>query len=121
MPQVSSFLSISILIKMPIANRKIYEKVAEQLGMSADVVQEVYQNYWKCLKEKIEEVPLCGILSKEEFDKYCTVFGIPRIGKIYCLYDNYIKRKTFYKKLKENEKHKSEKDNPDMERDCDDC
>ncbi len=106
---------------MPIANKKIYEKVAAQLDIPADVVQEVYQNYWKCLRENIEKVPLRNTITEEEFNKYYTVFGIPRIGKIYCLYDNYIRKKNFYNKLKENEEHKSEEDNSNMERNCDDC
>lgn len=95
---------------MPIVNKKTYEKVAKDLGFSEKLVEEVYQNYWKCIKENIEKIPLNDDISEEEFKKYPTVFGITRIGKIYCLYDSYKKKRDFYNKLKkkEDEEYKSE-------------
>ena len=95
---------------MPIINRKLYERAAEKLGISVDVVEEVYQSYWKCIKEHIEAIPLKDDISQEEFEKYPHAFRITGLGAIFCTYEKYRKKKDLVNKrrAKRNEEHKSD-------------
>lgn len=76
-------------------NNSVYEKASIEFNLPLEVIKEIYESYYKFIKNKIEEVSYTDI-SEEEFSKLRTSFNIPSIGKLYSSYDRIISmRKKF--------------------------
>lgn len=95
--------------------KKIYKKVAEELGIPQSTVENVYNAYWQFIKETIEKLPLKEISTEEEFNKLQPNFCIPYIGKLHCSLEDWRKIKNlenYYNNFVKNEhKHKEDKTN----------
>ena len=59
--------------------KKIYKKVAEELGIPQSTVEDVYNAYWQFIKDTIEKLPLKEVNTDEEFSRLRTNFNIPFI------------------------------------------
>ena len=74
--------------------KKIYKKVAEELGIPQSTVEDVYNAYWQFIKDTIEKLPLKEVNTDEEFSRLRTNFNIPFIGKLYCNLEDWRKAKN---------------------------
>lgn len=63
-------------------NKKIINKVSEELGISKEKVRLAYSLYWKFIKDKIEDFDFDNI-SESDLDNMKTSFNIHLIGKLY--------------------------------------
>lgn len=70
-------------------NKETYKKVAEELGLSEDMVKHTYMAYWKFIRHAIQQLPLKTEMSENEFGNLRTCFNIPSLGKLYCTFDRY--------------------------------
>lgn len=78
------------------AEREIYGKVAQDTGLSVEMVGKIYKAYWRAVREHISSLPLKDNLADEEFLKLQPNINIPSIGKLYVTLDRYRKmRKVF--------------------------
>jgi hypothetical protein len=85
------------------------DKVAEELGLSKDLVKATYMSFWKFIKDTIQELPLKDDLSEDDFAKLKTNFNIPSLGKLNCTYRRYLgmkKRFDYIKQLRNNAANK---------------
>lgn len=64
-------------------NKLIYNKVAEQSGLSPKVIEEIHRLNWKFIKDKIEELPLKEDITEEELNKLRLSFHIKGLGTLY--------------------------------------
>lgn len=70
---------------------KIVRKVAEDLGISSDVVSSVYNAYMLYIKDTLSSIELKDDMTEEEFRKLRTTINIPGLGKIGIPYQKYCK------------------------------
>lgn len=84
----------------------IYKEVAEELGLSKQVVQKAYISFWKFIRSTIVDLPLKEDLTEEEFNKLRTNFNIPSLGKLNCTYDRLLGVKERYKYIRRIKKKK---------------
>ena len=83
---------------------QIIESVANELQLPVDLVRKTYKAYWQFVRDTIQQLPLKGDISEEEFKKIKTNFNIPSLGKLYCTRDRYLrvkKRFEYINNLKE--------------------
>lgn len=59
------------------------KEIAEKYNMSVKEVETVVQSQYSFMHNKIKELKLEGIKTREEFDALKTNFNIPCIGKLY--------------------------------------
>ena len=79
----------------------ITKRVAQELGLPEDLVNNTYKSFWRFVRETIQELPLKEDLSQEEFDKIQTNFNIPSIGKLSCTWNRYNGVKKQFERFKE--------------------
>lgn len=84
-------------------NKDIYLKVAKEVNLPEDVVENIYKAYWLFIKNYIRSLPLNECNSIEELSKLRTSISIPSLGKLYCSPSIIIKREN---KLNNNENNK---------------
>lgn len=80
---------------------QVYAEASERLGIDKDIVKKSYKLFWRFIRDKIEELPLKGNLTEEEFRKLRTNFNIPSIGKLYLTWDKYVGMKKRFRYLTE--------------------
>ena len=86
-------------------------KVAGELNLEVEVVDEAYKSFYGFVREKISELPLKEDLSEEDFSALRTNFNIPSIGKLHCTYERYLGMKEqskYIKRLKEEYEYKED-------------
>ena len=86
-------------------------KVAGDLNLEVEVVDEAYKSFYGFIREKISELPLKEELSEEDFNALRTNFNIPSIGKLHCTYERYLGMKEqgkYIKRLKEEYEYKED-------------
>lgn len=81
--------------------QEIVNKVAMNTGKSPEVVKEVYNSFWRFIREKIQDLPLKGEISEEEFNKLRTNFNIPSLGKLHLDYNRLVNSKKRFEYLKQ--------------------
>lgn len=89
---------------------EIYKKAALILGIDKSDVKDIYEHYWKFIRETIESLPLKENLSEEDFKELRTNFNIPSLGKLSCTYPRYLrvkKREELKRKRYENKESKT--------------
>lgn len=77
---------------------RTYRKVARNLGIDSSLVKEMYQSYWKEIRDYVSSLPLHDNMDEEEFAKLRTNVNIPSLGKLYCTWKSYLrtnKRKEY--------------------------
>lgn len=82
---------------------EIVSRVAEDLGLSRQLVDRTYKSYWRSVKEHIATLPLKEDLTEEEFLKLRPNVNIPSLGKLYVTLERYRgvkKRHEILKSLK---------------------
>jgi hypothetical protein len=105
---------------------EIIDIVADELGLPHDVAYLAYMSAWKCMKEKIEALPLMTC-TLEEFRQLRPNFNMPAIGKFYVTEEDFLKaKKKFeiiekYKELKKQRNQNAEilQDNSGVQSDSD--
>lgn len=65
----------------------IIEKVSEELHLNKDLVDRTYKAYWLFIRECIQSLPLKKDINEDEFNKLCTNFNIPSLGKLSSTFD----------------------------------
>lgn len=84
-------------------HEEVYKRIADELNIPVDILYKTYKAYWKFIRKTIEELPLKGDITEEEFNKLQTNFNIPSLGKLNCTFDKVesLKRRLEYiKKLR---------------------
>lgn len=62
-------------------------QISKELNLPFKVVDKTYKSYWKFIRDTIQELPLKGDISEEEFNQLRTNFNVPSLGKLSCTYD----------------------------------
>jgi predicted transcriptional regulator len=81
----------------------VLEKLSKDTGLPVDIIRKTYNTYWRTIKSYIEDFPLKGNITEEEFKKYRTNINIPSLGKLYTDYEKIGKAKRqmeYVKKLR---------------------
>jgi hypothetical protein len=65
----------------------IAEDVARQLDMSVDTIKLIYKKLFLYMRDKIRDIDVKNIESKDEFDKLKTSFNLQHLGKFYINYN----------------------------------
>lgn len=90
---------------------EIVDKVSEDTGIPAEVVDKAYKAFWSYIRNSVQELPLKGELSETEFLSLRPNFNIPSLGKLTCTYQRFIgvkERFNHIKKLRRNEEAKED-------------
>ena len=85
---------------------EIVDKVSEDTGIPAEVVDKAYKAFWSYIRNSVQELPLKRELSETEFLSLRPNFNIPSLGKLTCTYQRFIgvkERFNHIKKLRRNE------------------
>lgn len=85
--------------------KAIISVVANNLGLSYDVVDKTYKAFWLFVRKSLSELPLKEELTEDEFKKLRTSINIPSLGKFNCTYDRYKmmkKRLEYLKQFRKN-------------------
>lgn len=90
--------------------KKLVSKVAEELDLPTDLVDNTYKGFWLFIRNKIQELPLKDI-TEEEFDFCRTNFNIPSLGKLGCTKDRWSTIKNKYNCYKLSKEKCNVKDN----------
>lgn len=56
------------------------------MNLDYKLVHKVYYDYWKFIKEQIEQLPLKEDITEETFNNLKTSFNISSIGHLTCSY-----------------------------------
>ena len=67
-------------------NKTILKKVADEMNLDYKLVHKVYYDYWKFIKNQIEQLPLKEDITEETFNSLKTNFNISSIGHLTCYY-----------------------------------
>ena len=73
------------------------KQTAKKLGVSLELVEQVYRSYWSFVRETIASIPLKTV-TREEAKQLTTNFNIPYIGKLHVDYGQIIK---YHNRLKQ--------------------
>lgn len=76
--------------------KNIASIVSKKTGINKERIIEIYEVYWKCIKNHIENIPLKSGLSEEEFNKAMPNINITRLGKLSCDYKRYLAKLKKY-------------------------
>lgn len=93
------------------AYTEIVDKVSEDTGIPAEVVDKAYKAFWSYIRNSVQELPLKRELSETEFLSLRPNFNIPSLGKLTCTYQRFIgvkERFNHIKKLRRNEEAKED-------------
>lgn len=72
---------------------RVINRTSKELGLSEELVEKVYKEYWKTIRDYLQENNLKEDLTEEQFKSLRTNINISSIGKFYCTHDRYIKAK----------------------------
>lgn len=76
--------------------RELVQQAAKELNLPFDLVNTVYQEYWKAVKAYVESMPFDQdrIMTEEEFNACTPDIMILGLGKLFVPYKQYVKVKT---------------------------
>ena len=79
-------------------NKKIYEKVAYNNGVTPQMVKDMYESIFGFMRERIGEVNDLDQKTEEEFKDLRLSFNLPLLGKFFITYESIqrLKRKNNY-------------------------
>ena len=79
-------------------NKKIYEKVANNNGVTPQMVKDMYESIFGFMCERIGEVNDLDQKTEEEFKDLRLSFNLPLLGKFFITYESIqrLKRKNNY-------------------------
>ena len=69
-------------------NKKIYEEVANNNGVSPQMVKDMYESIFRFMRERVSEVDGLSTKTEEEFKNLRLSFNIPLLGKFYITYNS---------------------------------
>lgn len=84
--------------------KEIVAKVADDLGLSVQLVDRAYKSYWKAIREHVKSLPLMENLSDKEFQNLRPNVNIPSLGKLYVTIDRYHGMKKYFEAAYKNYK-----------------
>lgn len=76
-------------------NTNIYEQVAKEVGLTPKQIKHLYTEYWRFIKNNIQQLPLKENITEEEFNKLNTNYNISSLGHLTCSYDRMINIKKW--------------------------
>lgn len=96
---------------MEVVLKDLYKQVSAKLGIPASKVGEIYNLYWKQIKDYIEGLPLKNI---DTIEGVKTNVHLHHIGKLWCEPRDYNRLRNYYGK------NETEEDKTDIQQDsCD--
>lgn len=87
---------------------EIIQKVSEDTGIPASIVDRTYKAFWLYIRNSVKELPLKLVFTETEFLNLKSNFNIPSLGKLTCTYDRYKRVKNKFQHIK-NIREKNEK------------
>ena len=82
--------------------KRVIKLVSMETKIPEPVVEVVYRNYWKFIRDTFEVLPLKTVVSEEEFNSLKTSINLPGLGKMYTTWDKvqkYKRRREYVNKL----------------------
>ena len=82
--------------------KRIIRLTAMELKLTEAVVEVVYRDYWKFIRDTFSNIPLKEITTEEEFNQYKTSINLPSLGKMYTTWDKvekYRRRRYYVNKI----------------------
>lgn len=89
-------------------DRKLTRRVSEELGVSERAVERIYMEYWKSIRRHISSLPLKEDLDAKAFSLLKPSVPLPHLGRLYVTLEDYMKKKSRYKKVIEEIKNNAE-------------
>lgn len=80
--------------------QEIVQKVSEDTGITAAVVNKTYKAFWLYIRNSVQELPLKKELTETEFLSLKPNFNIPSLGKFCCTYQRYLGVKERFNHIK---------------------
>lgn len=87
---------------------EIIQKVSEDTGISADIIDKAYKAFWLYIRNSVQELPLKEDITEAEFLNLRPNFNVPSLGKLTCTYSRYRGVKNKFQYIK-NIREKNEK------------
>lgn len=84
---------------------KAIQDTSKELVIPEDIVQLIVSLNWKFIREKIQDIDISSIKSKEDLDKIKSSFNLPSFGKLYTSIEKINKLRNQYNFLLNKEKH----------------
>lgn len=76
---------------------EIISKVAEENGLSSNIVSKVYKAYWRTVRDYISSLPLKDDLSEGSLSRLRPNINVPSLGKLYVSAEKYNAMKKSYR------------------------
>lgn len=89
--------------------KRIIRIISIETKIPESVVEVVYRDYWKFIRDTFTNLPLKDIQTEEEFNQLKTSINLPGLGKLYTTWnkiESYRRRKKYAEKIFENVKDK---------------
>lgn len=74
----------------------VIEQLSKELNISKKIILNTYKGYWLFIKNQIESLPLKDNINEEDFSNLKVSFNIPKLGKFYITYKDYLGIKKKY-------------------------
>ena len=80
--------------------KDIVKKASIELNIPYERVWNIYEAYWKYIRQHISSLPLKEDITKEEFSKLKTNINVPSIGKFHVDWDTLCIKKERHERYK---------------------
>lgn len=80
--------------------KDIVRKASLELNIPYETVWNVYEAYWKFIRQHISSLPLKEDITEEEFSKLKTNINIPSLGKFHLDWDRLCLKKQEHERFK---------------------
>lgn len=80
--------------------KDIVRKASIQLNIPYEKVWDVYNAYWKFIRQHISSLPLKEDITEEEFSELKTNINVPSLGKFHLEWERLCDKKKEHERLK---------------------
>ena len=84
---------------------KAIQETSKELVVPEDIIQLIISLNWKFIREKIQDIDISSINSKEDLDKLKSSFNLPSFGKLYTSIEKINKLRNQYNFLLNKERN----------------